>query len=71
MPHTEGPNEVNPESFHDRQLADIRRIYGPEKGAVWYWMATLPLAVRPGLPGTDRPPPPAARRAQCQQSTTC
>jgi ASC-1-like (ASCH) protein len=31
---TEGPTKVNPASPRDQQLANIRRIYGPEKEAL-------------------------------------
>ncbi|MEU0569837.1 ASCH domain-containing protein [Nonomuraea sp. NPDC005983] len=30
----EGPQRVNPDSPREQQLADIRRIYGPEKEAL-------------------------------------
>lgn len=34
MIDTEGPANVNPDSPRDQQLANIRRIYGPEKEAL-------------------------------------
>ncbi|WP_214415279.1 ASCH domain-containing protein [Sphaerisporangium fuscum] len=34
MLDAEGPERVNPTSPRDQQLADIRRIYGPEKEAL-------------------------------------
>lgn len=34
MLDAEGPEKVNPTSPRDQQLADIRRIYGPEKEAL-------------------------------------
>jgi ASC-1-like (ASCH) protein len=34
MLDTEGPDKVNPDSPRDQQLANIRRIYGPEKEAL-------------------------------------
>ncbi|RFU41958.1 ASCH domain-containing protein [Actinomadura logoneensis] len=34
MLDTEGPEHVNPTSPRDQQLADIRRIYGPDKEAL-------------------------------------
>jgi ASC-1-like (ASCH) protein len=34
MLDTEGPANVNPDSPRDQQLANIRRIYGPEKEAL-------------------------------------
>jgi ASC-1-like (ASCH) protein len=34
MLDTEGPERVNPTSPRDQQLANIRRIYGPEKEAL-------------------------------------
>ena len=34
MLDTEGPTRVNPDSPREQQLADIRRIYGPEKEAL-------------------------------------
>ena len=34
MLDTEGPAQVNPDSPREQQLANIRRIYGPEKEAL-------------------------------------
>jgi ASC-1-like (ASCH) protein len=34
MLDTEGPERVNPDSPREQQLANIRRIYGPEKEAL-------------------------------------
>jgi ASC-1-like (ASCH) protein len=34
MLDAEGPDQVNPGSPRDQQLANIRRIYGPEKEAL-------------------------------------
>lgn len=34
MIETEGPEKVNPDSPREQQLANIRRIYGPEKEAL-------------------------------------
>ncbi|WP_424528882.1 hypothetical protein ACOZ38_04160 [Sphaerisporangium viridialbum] len=34
MLDTEGPINVNPDSSREQQLANIRRIYGPEKEAL-------------------------------------
>ena len=34
MLDTEGPTRVNPDSPREQQLANIRRIYGPEKEAL-------------------------------------
>ena len=34
MLDTEGPARVNPDSPREQQLANIRRIYGPEKEAL-------------------------------------
>ena len=34
MIDTEGPANVNPDSLREQQLANIRRIYGPEKEAL-------------------------------------
>jgi ASC-1-like (ASCH) protein len=34
MLDAEGPDRVNPDSPRDQQLANIRRIYGPEKEAL-------------------------------------
>jgi len=34
MLDTEDPERVSPDSSHEQQLADIRKIYGPEKEAL-------------------------------------
>jgi ASC-1-like (ASCH) protein len=44
---TEGPERVNPASPRDQQLANIRRIYGPEKEALGVLAIQIELVTRP------------------------
>lgn len=44
MLDAEGPSNVNPDSPRDQQLADIRRIYGPEKEALGVLAIEIALA---------------------------
>ncbi|MBO2451199.1 ASCH domain-containing protein [Actinomadura barringtoniae] len=41
----EGPDNVNPDSPRDQQLANIRRIYGPEKEALGVLAIEIELLV--------------------------
>ncbi|MDX3099513.1 ASCH domain-containing protein [Nonomuraea angiospora] len=47
MLDTEGPEKVNPTSPLDQQLADIRRIYGPEKEALGVLAIEIELVTEP------------------------
>jgi len=44
---TEGPEKVNPSSPRDQQLANIRRIYGPEKEALGVLAIEIELVTEP------------------------
>ncbi|MEO3862663.1 ASCH domain-containing protein [Acrocarpospora sp. B8E8] len=44
---TEGPKKVNPASPRDQQLANIRRIYGPEKEALGVLAIEIELVTPP------------------------
>jgi ASC-1-like (ASCH) protein len=44
---TEGPEKVNPASPRDQQLANIRRIYGPEKEALGVLAIEIELVGEP------------------------
>jgi ASC-1-like (ASCH) protein len=44
---TEGPETVNPASPRDQQLANIRRIYGPEKEALGVLAIQIELVTKP------------------------
>ncbi|MBO2461545.1 ASCH domain-containing protein [Actinomadura sp. LCR2-06] len=44
---TEGPDKVNPASPRDQQLANIRRIYGPEKEALGVLAIEIELVTGP------------------------
>ena len=44
MLDTEGPANVNPDSPREQQLANIRRIYGPEKEALGVLAIEIELA---------------------------
>lgn len=48
MLDTEGPERVNPDSPRDQQLANIRRIYGPEKEALGVLAIEVELLSDPG-----------------------
>jgi ASC-1-like (ASCH) protein len=50
MLDSEGPANVNPESPREQQLANIRRIYGPEKEA----LGVLAIEIELLAPSTDR-----------------
>ncbi|QKW40101.1 ASCH domain-containing protein [Actinomadura sp. NAK00032] len=50
MLDAEGPSNVNPDSPRDQQLANIRRIYGPEKEALGVLAIEITL-VTPAEPG--------------------
>jgi len=45
----EGPEKVNPGSPRDQQLANIRRIYGPEKESLGVLAIEIEL-LRPATP---------------------
>jgi|GEM_PF-426933 len=47
MLDTEGPQRVNPTSPRDQQLANIRRIYGPEKEALGVLAIEIELVNKP------------------------
>jgi ASC-1-like (ASCH) protein len=47
MLDTEGPEHVNPDSPRDQQLANIRRIYGPEKEALGALAIEIELVADP------------------------
>ncbi|GAA3427744.1 ASCH domain-containing protein [Streptosporangium sandarakinum] len=44
---SEGPERVNPASPRDQQLANIRRIYGPGKGALGVLAIEIELVGEP------------------------
>ena len=50
MIDTEGPANVNPDSPRDQQLANIRRIYGPEKEALGVLAIEIELLDPPAYP---------------------
>ena len=50
MLDTEGPANVNPDSPRDQQLANIRRIYGPEKEALGVLAIEIELLDPPANP---------------------
>jgi ASC-1-like (ASCH) protein len=50
MLDSEGPANVNPDSPREQQLANIRRIYGPEKEA----LGVLAIEIELLAPSTDR-----------------
>ncbi|RMI39319.1 ASCH domain-containing protein [Actinomadura harenae] len=47
MLDSEGPEKVNPTSPRDQQIADIRRIYGPEKEALGVLAIEIELVADP------------------------
>jgi ASC-1-like (ASCH) protein len=47
LPDAEGPEKVNPASPRDQQLANIRRIYGPEKEALGVLAIEIELVNQP------------------------
>lgn len=49
MLDTEGPDNVNPDSPRDQQLANIRRIYGPEKEALGVLAIEIELLDEPAV----------------------
>ncbi|WP_055481547.1 ASCH domain-containing protein [Sphaerimonospora mesophila] len=49
MLDAEGPEKVNPTSPRDQQLANIRRIYGPEKEALGVLAIEIELVDAPTL----------------------
>ncbi|WP_250904718.1 ASCH domain-containing protein [Nonomuraea sp. NEAU-A123] len=50
MLDTEGPANVNPDSPRDQQLANIRRIYGPEKEVLGVLAIEIELLDPPANP---------------------
>ncbi|MEU4233655.1 hypothetical protein AB0F17_56025 [Nonomuraea sp. NPDC026600] len=54
MLDAEGAANVNPESSREQQLANIRRIYGPEKEALGVLAIEIEL-LQPAPPETHRP----------------
>ncbi|WP_246267125.1 ASCH domain-containing protein [Nonomuraea typhae] len=56
MLDAEGPERVNPASPRDQQLANIRRIYGPEKEALGVLAIEIELIDPPAESGIAPPP---------------
>src|SRR5215469_13866780 len=53
MLDTEGGERVSPASPRDQQLADIRRIYGPEKEALGVLAIEIERVTHPESPAAD------------------
>ncbi|MET9344141.1 hypothetical protein [Nonomuraea sp. NPDC003804] len=56
----EGPERVNPDSPLAEQLADVRRIYGPEKEALGVLAIEIELVGPTGWPDSAAPSRPGA-----------